>query len=53
VAHLVYAARSADVETVIIDGRVVMEKRQVLTMDEEEVYHEVQKRSQRLVGTGL
>ncbi len=37
VADLVYAAQSADVETVIINGEVVMEDRTVLTMDEEEV----------------
>jgi len=49
-AHVVYAAQSADVETVIIDGRVVMENRRVLTIDEEEVYNEVEKRAQRLVG---
>lgn len=50
-AHLVYAAQSADVETVIVDGRVVMEKRKILTIDEEEVLFEVQKRAERLVGT--
>lgn len=49
VAHLVYAAQSADVETVIIDGKLVMENRQVLTIDEEEVLAEVEKRAQRLV----
>ncbi|MQL51719.1 amidohydrolase family protein [Desulfofundulus thermobenzoicus] len=50
VAHLVYAAQSADVETVIVDGRVVMEKRQVLTVDEEEVYRQVSRRAERLAG---
>ena len=35
-AHMVYAAHSADVDTVIINGEVVMEGRRVLTMDEEE-----------------
>ncbi|WP_073162864.1 amidohydrolase [Desulfofundulus australicus] len=49
-AHLVYAARASDVETVIIDGRLVMENRQVLTLDEERIYYEVQKRAEKLVG---
>lgn len=48
-AHLVYAAQSADVKTVIIDGKVVMENRQVLTMDEEKILYEAEKCSKRLV----
>jgi len=31
---LVYCAKSADVETTIIDGQMVMHDRQLLTMDE-------------------
>lgn len=50
IAHLVYAAQSADVDTVIIHGEVVMEGRRVLTMDEEEVMMEAQQRAIRLVG---
>jgi 5-methylthioadenosine/S-adenosylhomocysteine deaminase len=49
-AHLVYAARASDVETVIIDGRLVMENREILTLDEERIYYEVQKRAEKLVG---
>jgi len=49
-AHLVYAAQSADVDTVIINGEIVMEGRKVLTMDEEEVMAEAQKCAVRLVG---
>ena len=37
VQNLVYAATGDSVETVIIDGKIVMEKRKVLTVDEEEV----------------
>ncbi|MCL5058490.1 MAG: amidohydrolase [Actinobacteria bacterium] len=48
-AHLVYAAQSADVHTVIIDGNIVMEGRRVLTIDEDEVYDQVQRRAERLV----
>jgi len=47
-AHIVYAAQSSDVDTVIIDGNVVMEGRKVLTIDEDEVYEQVQRRAERL-----
>jgi 5-methylthioadenosine/S-adenosylhomocysteine deaminase len=40
-SHLVYAASGADVDTVIINGKVVMENRRLLTIDEEEVMHKV------------
>ncbi len=37
VAHLVYSAQASDVDTVIIDGKVVMKDRELLTLDEVEV----------------
>ena len=37
VSHLVYAVDSQDVQTVIVDGQILMEDRQVLTLNEEEV----------------
>ena len=49
VAHLVYAAQGADVETVLVDGRVLMENRKLLTMDEEEVLSKAEECAQRLV----
>ncbi len=49
-AHLAYAAHSADVDTVIINGEVVMAARAVLTMDEEEVMERAQECAVRLVG---
>lgn len=49
IAHIVYAAQSSDVHTVIIDGNIVMEDRRVLTIDEEEVYEQIQCRVSRLV----
>ena len=36
-SQLVYATKASDVETVIINGQVIMENRQVLTVDESEV----------------
>jgi 5-methylthioadenosine/S-adenosylhomocysteine deaminase len=35
ISNLVYSAQAADVETVIVDGRIVMKNREILTFDEE------------------
>ena len=40
-SHLVYAVNGADVDTVLIDGRVVMRDRKLLTIDEEEAMRRV------------
>lgn len=40
-SHLVYAASGADVDTVLINGKVVMENRSLLTIDETEVMQRV------------
>jgi 5-methylthioadenosine/S-adenosylhomocysteine deaminase len=48
VFNLVYYATGADVDTVIIDGKVVMEGREVSTMDEDEVLNRLQSHAQRL-----
>jgi 5-methylthioadenosine/S-adenosylhomocysteine deaminase len=50
VAHMVYSARGSDVDTVIIDGRPVMEGRRLLTVDEDEVRSEVESRARRITG---
>jgi len=42
-SHMVYAAGGADVDTVIINGKVVMENRHLLTIAEEDVMNEVRK----------
>jgi len=49
VSHLVYAASGSDVDTVIIDGRIIMKNRQVLTLDEEKVIQEANERGTRLL----
>ncbi len=36
-SHLVYAVRGSDVSTVIVNGRVVVHNREILTVDENEV----------------
>jgi 5-methylthioadenosine/S-adenosylhomocysteine deaminase len=48
VAQMVYSARGSDVDTVIIDGRLVMENRRMLTVDEETVRNQVESRAKRL-----
>lgn len=48
-AAIVYAGNSSDVETVIIDGKIVMEKNKILTLDEEKIYYEIQRLSPGLI----
>ena len=50
-SHLVYAVNGADVETVIIDGRPVMEDGRLLTIDEKEVMTRVNKIASQLRGS--
>jgi 5-methylthioadenosine/S-adenosylhomocysteine deaminase len=40
-SHLAYAARGADVRTVVVDGQVVLEDGKLLTMDEPAVRRQV------------
>jgi len=40
-AGLVYSARSSDVDTVMVDGRVILRERRLLTLDKERVLAEV------------
>jgi len=42
-SHLVYAASGADVDSVIINGKLVMEDRRLLTIHEDEIMAEVRK----------
>jgi 5-methylthioadenosine/S-adenosylhomocysteine deaminase len=48
VFNLVYYAMGSDVDTSVIDGKVVMERRKILTVDEQEVRDELQRRAQSL-----
>lgn len=41
IAGLCYSANGSEVETVIIDGKITMEDRKILTMDEQLVYKKV------------
>jgi 5-methylthioadenosine/S-adenosylhomocysteine deaminase len=49
VAQMVYSARGSDVDTVIIDGRPVMENRKMLTVDEDAVRNQVERRVEKLL----
>jgi len=42
VSHLVYSATGADVRDVIIDGKLVMHNRKILTLDEERIINKIQ-----------
>lgn len=53
IANLVYAARGADVTHVIVDGRLLMRDRQLLTLDEERILAEAERRALRMVNQPL
>ncbi|MEN1984629.1 amidohydrolase [Paenibacillus hubeiensis] len=46
---LAYSVNGADVDTTIVNGRVLMRHRELLTLDEEIVLHEARKRAARIV----
>jgi 5-methylthioadenosine/S-adenosylhomocysteine deaminase len=47
-AHLVYAAHAGDVRTMIVDGKIVMEERKILTLDVGRACLEAETRAQRI-----
>ncbi len=47
-SQLVYAAGNADVDTVIVNGKLLMENRQLLTIDEDEVISRVKEIAVRI-----
>ena len=50
-SHLVYAAHSSDVRTVIIDGCVVMRDRELLTLDEDEIFARAREMAREIVAS--
>jgi len=52
VSHLVYSAVGSDVDTVMVDGEVLMQGRKVLMLDEDKVLEGVQKASDGLLARG-
>lgn len=49
-SHLVYAAMASDVETVMVNGRIVINDRKLLTADESEILYKAQKWSEKIKG---
>lgn len=49
-AHLVYAAQAGDVDTVIIDGKVILEKGSLTTINQQEVITNINKVTEKLLG---
>ncbi len=48
-ANLVYSSNGADVETVMIDGKVIMQNRKMVNLDEKQVMRQVKKIAKRLL----
>jgi len=42
ISHIVYSAQPSDVNTVIVDGRIIMQDRRVLTIEESKTLEEIQ-----------
>jgi 5-methylthioadenosine/S-adenosylhomocysteine deaminase len=51
VSNLVYSAAGADVRDVIIDGKLVMQDRKLLTIDEEKVLQKVEEWEAKIAGS--
>ena len=48
-ANLVYSSNGADVESVMIDGKVIMQNRKMINLDEKQVMKQVKKIAKRLL----
>jgi len=53
IANLVHSAKGADVTHVIVDGRLLMRGRELLTLDEERILHEAEQRAFRMVNQNM
>ena len=49
VSQLVYSAGVQNVDTVMVDGRLIMRKGEMMTLDEEKILWEVQKAAEDLL----
>ena len=50
ISHLVYSANGNDVETTIVDGKILMLDREVLTLDEEKILEKAEEVVEKLAG---
>jgi len=53
VANLVHSAKGSDVSHVIVDGRLLYRDGELLTLDEEKILHEAERRAFLMVGTEM
>ena len=53
VSNIVYAAKPSDISHVIVAGRLLMRDGELLTLDEERIMYEAEKRAWRMVGQEL
>jgi 5-methylthioadenosine/S-adenosylhomocysteine deaminase len=49
ISHLVYSVTGNDVETVIVEGKIIMKDKRILTVDEEKIYKDANKLIQTLL----
>jgi 5-methylthioadenosine/S-adenosylhomocysteine deaminase len=49
-SHIVYAAMASDVDTVMVNGKVVVRERKLATADEEEVLGKAREWSEKIKG---
>ena len=49
ISALVYSAQTSDVQSVVIDGQVVMRDRELLTLDEESVVQDANRQRSELM----
>ena len=47
VSALIYSANGSEVDTVIVNGKILMEHKELKTIDEERVYFEMEKIGRR------
>lgn len=50
ISSLAYSVQGSDVDTVIVDGKIIMEKREIKTLDEEKIMYNAEKAAKDLVG---
>ena len=53
IANLVHTAKGADVTHVIVDGKLLMRDRELLTLDEERILYEAEKHAFRMVNQNM
>ena len=50
ITNLAYSCNGSEVETVIVNGKILMENREVLVLDKEKIFYEVEKTMNRMIG---